>query len=117
MRSIISLSSDELEEVMQTGVWPEDATLDGLEEHKDFNLLFRHRSNPRMLAKQLLKHTTASDNVSIREKRTLLKQKELELREQRMGMSVNIGNALRDMQLQLQRIEALVVKLLTERRE
>jgi hypothetical protein len=86
MKKILDLSMKELEALLQKDIFPSEISFEGLEEHPSFNRLFKHRNNPKLLATLILKErirSTISDSSSIKDRRLLLKEKELELKERK----------------------------------
>jgi hypothetical protein len=89
-KSILNLTITELKTIVETGVMPPEITLIGLEDHKDFQKLFRFRASPSKIAEHLLKEQLplkvlkerggSSDSPEIKEKRLTLKEQELDIK-------------------------------------
>lgn len=90
-RSIFDLSIDELEVVINSNQLPEGVGLQGIEEHKDFSKLFKHRLNPKFIAEALVKERVPkealmkgpAEPVEMRQQRIELKRVELDLKKKR----------------------------------
>jgi hypothetical protein len=95
MKSIFEMTEEELK-VIASGVYPDEGiSLEGIQNHKDFSKLFKHRANPQLIAKQLLKEmfvSTGSNRVNnggswepedIKRQRLELKALDIEARKQR----------------------------------
>jgi len=83
--------------VIETNEFPSGITWEGIEERDDFSILFRHRNNPRRLAKKLLQDSPEGRErlkeftpikeikyigvvpLEIRQKKIELKEKELQI--------------------------------------
>lgn len=81
MRSILSLSQEELQKIYDLDLFPEDVNLEGIDKHPNFEKLFRYRNNPRGLANLLIlkkekpvKDALAADRLAIREKELRVKE-------------------------------------------
>jgi hypothetical protein len=105
-RSILDLNTNELLEIQKTKKLPEGVTLKGIEGRKDFDVLYRHRSNPTLLAEHLLK-----DTKGLEQKRLDLKQAELDLRKEKVKGQTFL---LKDLKTHLIRIETKLDFLIGE---
>jgi len=96
-RSILDLSPEELSIVQKTNKLPDNVSLKGIEERKDFDILYKHRNNLSMLAEHLLK-----GSKTLEHERLLLKKEELELRKEKAKGQTFL---LKDLKAHLTRIE------------
>jgi len=120
-RSILDLSTEELIQIRETNKLPEEKTLKGIEERKDFDTLYRHRNTPHLLAEILLKSTRISakglspsvkqEKVELEQKRIALKEKELGLRKEKVEGQTFL---LKDLKSHLTRIETKLDLLIQE---
>lgn len=94
-RSILELTFDELQKVIETKKLPEGVDLAGLEQRPDFKKLFSQRMSPDAIARALVKDKAKGrgtpppqkefvDTTDLRKQRLELKEKELKLKEERL---------------------------------
>lgn len=105
-RSILDLSPEELREIQETNKFPEGVSLIGIEERKDFDVLYRYRNNPKVLVGHLLK-----GDKQLEQDRINLKKAELKLREEKVKGQTYL---LKDLKTHLTRIETKVDLLIQE---
>lgn len=83
-RSLFDLSTEELEQIIATEQFPEGVNLTGIDEQDGFEKLFRYRSNPKMLAKILIKkrlgQRVLAEPISVKEKRLAIREIEAKTR-------------------------------------
>ena len=98
-RSIFGLTLEELQDIVNKDVLPDDITLDGMVVRPDFHKVFALRAKPSELAKYLIDgkagvtRSTAyipSIPTSMREEKLALKKRELELKEKKLGQSTTV---------------------------
>ena len=83
-RSILSLTFDELKQIVLTNSYPDNVTLEGIETREDYEKLFKHRNSPALLAKNLivkdanLKERQHGEPEDIKRKRLELREAEIE---------------------------------------
>lgn len=104
LRSIFKLSIDELEMIVASNLLPEGVTLEGIEERRDFDKLFKHRLNPKFIAEACLKEKKkeemAAASASPREpselksQRMELKARELEVRKLKLEGQTIVNNRI-----------------------
>jgi len=107
-RTIFDLSVEELKQALSEGKLPSDITWEGAETHPSFLKVFRWRNNPKRLAQALLKEkgealprevTTRYEGtipLNMRRKRLELKEKELEIQQQKVTQYRLIHEAVLD---------------------
>lgn len=96
VKSWVTFSPAELEEVATTGLLPPNFSWDDLVEHPEFEALFKYRDDPAKLASMLLPKVSQEKvkrqyvpalSPEYRHERLKLKKRELEIQEHRMKIS------------------------------
>jgi len=92
MPSIFDLNINELEEILKSNTLPEGVTLQGIEDRKDFDRLFRSRNTPKHIATTLIREKQSTipkepkqrggnqDSEEIKQRRLELKALELDIK-------------------------------------
>lgn len=88
-KSIFDLNVDELESILASNELPPEITLEGIEQRKDFDKLFKHRANPKAIAQILLKEKVKdrllAEPTGLKNQRLQLKQAELEYKQLKLN--------------------------------
>lgn len=113
-KSVLDLTIEELEEILNTNELPEGISLEGIDQRKDFAKLFKHRMNPKHIAQTLLKERLKTrimvESPEIKSERMQIRQAELELRKMKIeGQTQMQGNLYK----RLQTIEAGVTLIIS----
>jgi hypothetical protein len=108
-RSIFDLNVDELEEVLKQNILPAGVTLQGLEDRKDFDKLFKHRLSPKFIAQVILKEKMADQprqpaqataphpqSQALREQRLELKKQELAIKKMKAETQSAVNQKILD---------------------
>jgi hypothetical protein len=108
-KSIFQASAEELQDILNTNQFPDNITLEGIEKRADFQLMFKHRQNPKFIAafllKGMLKHNVLTESEDIKKERFELRKYELSLKEQKLNIqTAQIGEVKKN----LERIEAKI---------
>lgn len=101
-RSILDLNIEELEEILKSNELPPDVGLEGIQNRDDFNKLFKHRLNPKLIAQHLLRDKMKTrvlvESPELKDERLQVKKAELEIRklraENQTAMQQNIYKRL-----------------------
>jgi hypothetical protein len=117
-RSIFTLSSEELEEMIASESFLDGVNLMGIEEQDNFDKLMRYRNNPKMLAQIVLKkrlgQRVLAEPISVKEKRLAIREIEAQLKaskqESAMFYQKEILKLLKDIKLQNEIILRHVLK-------
>ena len=123
-RSILDLTLDELEQVINTNELPDGVGLQGIENRKDFDKLFRHRLNPKYIAQALVRDKATkpqakgpSESEEVKKLRLELKQKEIDVRtakaQNQTEMNQRIMNKLLSIESAVQLLAMRVEHLIT----
>src|SRR5689334_9562682 len=85
--TITQLTNEQLQQVIDTNELPEGCDLTGIGQRPDADKLFKHRLNPKFIAKVLLlerQSTSLGENLSVKEERLQLKRLELEIKKSKL---------------------------------
>lgn len=87
-RTVLDLNLEELQGIVDTGTYPEGVNFKGLEDNKNFEVLFKHRNSPKLLAKTLLK----AKQVNLPAPLDTLKIQRLELQKETLALKKTKAN-------------------------
>lgn len=128
-KSWLTLSTDELRAVVESGVLPEPFTWTNLAEHPNFEALFRYRDNPAKLASALLEEKTGRKkggqrvqyvpalSPEYRAERLKLKQEELAVQKLRIKTGSLIYDKVGIIETKLRLAIEMLVELQKQQKE
>ena len=133
-KNLFDLTAEELQECLEKGQLPDDVTWEGVEDHPLFPDLFRKRHNANALIKLLAKAKGISLKpqtgvaprpklptqiqyqgavpLELRRQKIQLKQKELELKEQKQTLQTEMYHRICDIQGDVIKVLTTLVKLI-----